>query len=112
MIATAGRPVPVFCDKHLSYDAADATWMTNGVGKVFAIATGGKPSEIAKAQSELAKAADDIADGKYDKAIDHYKKAWSHAIKAVKDARFLAVGTLGFLGIGDRQGPLLRARRR
>ncbi len=54
----------------------------------IAINTGGKASDIAKAQSELAKAADEIADGDFDKAIDHYKKAWQHAVKAVEDARY------------------------
>ncbi len=54
----------------------------------IAINTGGKASDIAKAQSELAKAADEIADGDFDKAIDHYKKAWQHAVTAVEDARY------------------------
>ena len=49
-----------------------------------AIAAGGNPKEIEKAEKEMAKAEKEKENGKYDKAIDHYKKAWEHAMKAVK----------------------------
>ncbi len=47
-----------------------------------AMAAGGDPHDIAKAQEEMAKAATDLAAGKPDKAIDHYYHAWDDAQKA------------------------------
>ena len=47
-----------------------------------AIAAGGDPSDIAKAEDEMAMADEEIAKGKFDKAIDHFKKAWENALKA------------------------------
>ena len=49
-----------------------------------AIAAGGNPKEIKKAEKEMAKAEKDKERGKYDKAIKHYKKTWEHACKAMK----------------------------
>jgi hypothetical protein len=48
-----------------------------------AIATGGKHTEIAKAQDALAKALAAQTAGDWDKAVDGYKKAWEQATHAV-----------------------------
>ncbi len=50
----------------------------------IAIAAGGKPKDIEKAERELVKAQKELDKGKPDKAIDHYGHAWDKAQKAVK----------------------------
>jgi hypothetical protein len=49
-----------------------------------AIAAGGKPKKINKAQKELVKAQKELDNGRPDKAIEHYRRAWEKARKAVK----------------------------
>ena len=49
-----------------------------------AIAAGGKPEKIDKAQQELVKAQKALDKGKPDKAIEHYRRAWEKARKAAK----------------------------
>jgi len=66
-----------------------------------AIAAGGNPRKIAKAQKEMAKAAQDVSKGKFDRGINHYKHAWTQAIKAVK-----GLVQLQLLGINDYHGHL------
>ena len=70
--------------------SADETLAQNAIDE--AIAVGGDPKEIAKAEEEMTKAQQELdhtkkdgtPDPRYDKAIDHYKKAWEHACKANK----------------------------
>jgi hypothetical protein len=49
---------------------------------IAAIAAGGDPGDIAKAEGNSADAAANTADGNYAKAVLDYKKAWMNAIKA------------------------------
>ena len=49
-----------------------------------AIAAGGNPKDIDKAQAEMAKAQKELDKGKADKAVDKYSKAWDTARKATK----------------------------
>ncbi|MCP4431428.1 MAG: hypothetical protein GY806_10650, partial [Gammaproteobacteria bacterium] len=48
-----------------------------------AIAAGGTPKDIDKAQDKLVEAQKDLDKGKPDKAIEHYGHAWDKARKAV-----------------------------
>ena len=59
-------------DRKLASDAIDN-----------AVASGGDPKEIDRANKELAEGDAKLAKGKFDKAIHHYEKAWKHAQKAL-----------------------------
>lgn len=59
-------------DRQLAEDALDA-----------ALAAGGDPREIEKAQRELVRLQQDLDDGAAAKAVHHYRKAWEKAQQAV-----------------------------
>lgn len=46
-----------------------------------AIAAGGSPKDIGRANEEISKGDSDVAAGKYESAVEHYRNAWNHVVK-------------------------------